>query len=157
MCSEARKLIVKYNGSNNGPVCTNLSEVNILLFKVYICVFFNFVVNHHNLIWKTVLLYRNRPLGCASVRREWFSTWSRTSRLHYSSKALWSSGLPGWTTWSLRCLSPTSIDPVFPGLLDSFCLNGPFTGRLAKRQLYWCVIVAWFSNNAVSSVFFMSP
>lgn len=56
MCSEARKQIVKYNGSNNGPVCTNLSEVNILLFKVYICVFFNFVVNHHNLIWKLLIV-----------------------------------------------------------------------------------------------------
>lgn len=93
-----------------------------------------------------MLLYRSRHHGCASVRREWFSTWSRTSRPHYSSKALWSSGQPGWRMWSLRCSSLTNTGPASPGQLDSSCSSGPSIGLQNKNghteiRLWVCSIV----------------
>lgn len=45
---------------------------------------------------------RSRRRGCVSVTRAWFNVWSRILRSRCSSRALWTSGLPGWTMWSLR-------------------------------------------------------
>lgn len=79
------------------------------------------------------LPYRSRHHGCASVRRGWFSTWSRTSRPRYSSRAPWSSGRPGWRTWSPRCSSLTNTGPASPGRLGSSCSSGPSTGLQEKN------------------------
>ncbi|CAF99219.1 unnamed protein product [Tetraodon nigroviridis] len=81
-----------------------------------------------------VLGYRSRRPGCASARRGWSSTWSRTSRPRCSSRAPWSSGRPGWRTWSPRCSSRTSTGPVSPERPGSFCSSGPSTGLQKPRQ-----------------------
>lgn len=108
----------------------------------------------------SMLMFRNRHRGCASVRREWFSTWSRTSRPHYSSKALWSSGQPGWRMWSLRCSSLTSTGPASRGQLDSSCSSGPSIGlqkTVVQRCVSECIALFGKERKKPREWFFMSP
>lgn len=92
-----------------------------------------------SLVWFFLLVYRSRHPGCASVRRVWSSIWSRTSRPPCSSKALWSNGQPGWTTWSPRCSSLTSTGPASPGQLGSSCWSGPSTGLKRAHSVSWWI------------------
>lgn len=77
-----------------------------------------------------VVLCRSKRHGSASVRRARCSASSRTSRLRYSSRAPWSSGPPGSTTWSVRSSSPTRTGRVSLKRPASSCSNGPFIGKL---------------------------
>lgn len=72
---------------------------------------------------------RSRRRGSASVMRAWCNVWSRTSRSPCSSRALWTSGPPGWTTWSLRSSSLTRAVAASPKLHASSCWSGPSTGN----------------------------
>lgn len=75
-----------------------------------------------------VVSNRSRRRGCVSATKVWFSVWSRTLRSPCSSRALWTSGPPGWITWSLRFWSLTRAAPVSPKLHASSCSNGLSTG-----------------------------
>lgn len=84
-----------------------------------------------------MLCHRSRLPGCVSATRAWFSVWSRTLRSPCSSRALWTSGPPGWITWSLRSSNPTRAVPVSPKQLASSCSSGRFTGMKERNTFLY--------------------
>lgn len=79
-----------------------------------------------------LVLHRSKRRGCAGVTTQLCITWSRISRRHCSSRLRWSSGQPGWSTWSMMLWLRMLPVPTSQRELASSWWSGHSTGMFVS-------------------------